>query len=110
MKIKKTITICAILVAIFALSFLGLFAVDTATEELQPIDEQIYYLKAEVYGINQHNVFLLLAEDGNLWEAEELSLREGDELLLMMNNNNTTVRKTDDIIINVYVLADQAQG
>ena len=112
MKARKTITVCAILIAVYALSFLALFAIGGATEEVQPRDEQIYYLRAEVYGINQHGVFLLLTEDDNLWELEGLDLREDDKLLIAIDNNNTTNNKHDDVIINVYVMArpTEAQG
>lgn len=104
---KNIITICLVLF----LAFLPVVAMATRSEsipveEITAEDASVYYLSAEVYGINQNGVILLLAEDGNLWEVEDLDLREGDELVLLMHDNNTVVRRTDDVIIKVFV----AQG
>lgn len=100
---KNTIVICLLLF----LAFLPVIVMATLSQSI-PVEETsaVYYLNAEVYGINQNGVILLLAEDGNVWEVEDLDLRDGDELVLLMHDNGTAVRRTDDVIMKVFV----AQG
>lgn len=107
MKVKKTIALSLFLLACYLPCILMLSHGETSrTVEAKQHNNTIYYVKAELYGIDQNGVMTLLDEQGNLWEVEGLDLREGEPLVLMIDNNNTVVRKTDDVIIGVYLLAE----
>lgn len=90
MKIKKTLALCLFLLACYLPCIIMLCQGETSrTVENKQRNDTIYYLKAELYSINQDGVMTLLDEQGNLWEVEGLDLREGESLVLMMDNNNT---------------------
>lgn len=112
MKVKKTIALSLFLLACYLPCFFMLSHGETSrTVEAKRHNNTIYYVKAELYGIDQNGVMTLLDEQGNLWEAEGLDLREGESLVLMIDNNNTTNKYNDDTIINVYVtVSKKAQG
>lgn len=112
MKVKKTIALSLFLLACYLPCFFMLSHGETSrTVEAKQHNNTIYYVKAELYGIDQNGVMTLLDEQGNRWKVEGLDLREDEPLVLMMDNNNTTNRCNDDTIINVYVtVSKKAQG
>ena len=113
MKIKKTIALSLFLLACYLPCFFMLSHGETSrTVEAKQHNNTIYYVEAELYGINQNGVMTLLDEQGNRWKAEGLDLREDDKLLITIDNNNTINNKHDDVVINVYVMArpTEAQG
>ena len=110
---KKTILLCLVLLFMFIPCLLmasNVYVWDSQAPRDNNNNNQTYYLNAEVNGFNQHGTILLLCERGNLWEVEGLDLREGESVVMVMDKNNTPNRTTDDIIINVYVMAREAQG
>ena len=114
---KKTILLCLVLLFVFIPCLLmasNVYVWDrqapASAVNNNNNNNQTYYLNAEVNGFNQHGTILLLCERGSLWEVEGLDLREGESVVMMMDKNNTPNRTTDDIIINVYVMAREAQG
>lgn len=112
MKVKKIIVLSLFLLACYLPCFFMLSHGETSrTVEAKQHNNTIYYVKAELYGIDQNGVMTLLDERGNLWEIEGLDLQESESLVLMIDNNNTINRYNDDTIINVYVATNKkAQG
>lgn len=119
---KKTVTICAIIFAIYACA-LAPWIVKAANQPEEQATEKLYdtkYLEqweesktegtvrmvgAWVYAVEEDNTYVLEDESGNLWVVRDVTLAEDAHLLLWLSNNATPDYLEDDYIVTTWTEA-----
>lgn len=119
---KKTVTICAIIFAIYACA-LAPWIVKAANQPEEQTTEKLYdtkYLEqweeskvegtvrmvgAWVYAVEEDNTYVLEDESGNLWVVRDVTLAEDARLLLWLSNNATPDYLEDDYIVTTWTEA-----